>query len=134
MSSESTLKSSQCLESNNLSDSESNDLLNQFEEETYSESTKLSFPELLRVHPKLSVWGFKYGQNVRENAMARDKTLQESSEKRRESESESCNGKQFFFCSLVYKRCSRLDLACYNSLTCKNSSTLEPIKNLLSLF
>ncbi|KAH1015773.1 hypothetical protein HUJ04_007108 [Dendroctonus ponderosae] len=75
--------------STNVSDVENDELLNRLEEENYSESTKLSFRELLRIHTKQTVWGFKYGQNIRENALARDKNLQESSEKKRDSDLES---------------------------------------------
>ncbi|XP_066153478.1 G1/S-specific cyclin-E [Euwallacea fornicatus] len=88
MSSDNSLQTSEALDLGNLSDSDNNELLNRLEEETYSENTKLTFPELLRIHPKQTVWGFKYGQNIRENALARDKNIQESGEKRRESESE----------------------------------------------
>ncbi|XP_066258396.1 G1/S-specific cyclin-E [Euwallacea similis] len=88
MSSDSSLQTSEAVDLGNLSDSDNNELLNRLEEETYSENTKLTFPELLRIHPKQTVWGFKYGQNIRENALARDKNIQESGEKRRESESE----------------------------------------------
>ncbi|KAL1489143.1 hypothetical protein ABEB36_014085 [Hypothenemus hampei] len=71
------------------SDSENNELLNRFEEENYSETTKLPFQELLRVHTKQTVWGFKYGQNIRESALARDKTIQESAEKKCDKETTS---------------------------------------------
>lgn len=79
--------------STQVSDVENDELLNRLEEENYSESTKLPFKELLRIHTKQTVWGFKYGQNIRENALARDKNLQESSEKKRESDLESITGK-----------------------------------------
>ncbi|CAG9767254.1 unnamed protein product [Ceutorhynchus assimilis] len=59
------------------------------EEENYNEHSNLPFQELLKMHTKQTVWGFEYGQNIRESAMARDKNLQESSEKKGDSESES---------------------------------------------
>ncbi|XP_050302535.1 G1/S-specific cyclin-E1 [Anthonomus grandis grandis] len=68
-------------------DAENTDLLNRLEEENYSEANKLPFQELLRMHTKQTVWGFKYGQNIRESALARDKCLLESSEKKRDTES-----------------------------------------------
>lgn len=77
-----SVQSVENVEPSSPTDSENNEILSRFEEDNYSETTKLPFQELLRIHTKRTVWGFKYGQNIRENALARDKNLQESSEKK----------------------------------------------------
>lgn len=92
MTEESDLHSTEVLEPQSLSsptETDNHELLNRLEEESYSETTKLPFQELLKMHHKQTVWGFKYGQNIRESALARDKYLQESSEKKADSESDT---------------------------------------------
>ncbi|XP_030756662.1 G1/S-specific cyclin-E1 [Sitophilus oryzae] len=71
---------------NSPSDAENNELLNKLEEENYAESTKLPFQELLKMHHKQTVWGFKYGENIRASALSRDKNLKESNEKKRDND------------------------------------------------
>lgn len=101
MSRETGLQSAETLEpqtsSNSPDDNDNNEILNRLEEENYSETTNLPFQELLRMHTKQTVWGFKYGQNIRESAFARDKNLQESSEKKGDSESDSNTGKWYIY-------------------------------------
>ncbi|XP_060522835.1 G1/S-specific cyclin-E2 [Cylas formicarius] len=70
------------------SDSENTELLNRLEEESYAETNKLPFQELLKMHHKQTVWGFKYGQNIRASALARDKNIQSSSSTKKDTSSD----------------------------------------------
>lgn len=48
----------------------------QYTEGEYAETSKLSFQDLLRIHHKQTVWGFKFGKELRESTLARDKSIQ----------------------------------------------------------
>ncbi|KAJ8929867.1 hypothetical protein NQ314_017472 [Rhamnusium bicolor] len=48
----------------------------QYTEGEYAETNKLSFQDLLKIHHKQTVWGFKFGRELRESTLARDKNLQ----------------------------------------------------------
>nr|CAH7752675.1 unnamed protein product [Callosobruchus chinensis] len=53
-------------------------LAGEFDEGQYAATSKLPFQDLLKIHHKQTVWGFKFGQEVRESTLARDKNLRDS--------------------------------------------------------
>ncbi|VEN45082.1 unnamed protein product [Callosobruchus maculatus] len=62
------------MEQNKTTDS----LAGEFDEGQYAATSKLPFQDLLKIHHKQTVWGFKFGQEVRESTLARDKNLRDS--------------------------------------------------------
>lgn len=46
----------------------------------YAEASKMSFQDLLKIHPTQTVWGFKFGEEIiAASSLARDKNSQEES-------------------------------------------------------
>lgn len=50
---------------------------NQYMDSEYGDTNKMSFQELLKMHTKQTVWGFKFGEEVMANTKFRDKSIQE---------------------------------------------------------
>ncbi|KAJ8923310.1 hypothetical protein NQ315_001868 [Exocentrus adspersus] len=50
-----------------------------YTEGEYAETNKLSFQDLLRIHHKKPVWGFRFCKELRESILARDKSIQDKS-------------------------------------------------------
>nr|XP_023026987.1 G1/S-specific cyclin-E [Leptinotarsa decemlineata] len=48
--------------------------MGQYNEGEYVDSSKLSFQDLLKIHHKQTVWGFKFGKELRDSTLAREKS------------------------------------------------------------